>query len=169
MVDYVDKSCRAIKSPLGELYLVVARGALEGLYFTEEAGADLLKACARPVCSKEDEALLDEVCAQLAEYFAGERKAFEINLAMRGTPFQDEAWRALQQIPYGITISYRDQAESLGSAAKARAVGQANGRNPISIIVPCHRVIAADGSLGGYGGGLARKRWLLLLEGAHAE
>ncbi len=165
MSKYTSKSCRAIDSPLGQIFLVVAGGALEGLYFAEEADAHLRQASAQPAQNDEDADFLDLTCLQLEEYFAGRRKDFKIKLTMQGTPFQKEAWMALEKIPYGKTISYREQAESLGSAAKARAIGQANGRNPISIIVPCHRVIAADGSLGGYGGGLERKKWLLDLEG----
>ena len=91
--------------------------------------------------------------AQLADYFDGRRTVFDLPLAMQGTPFQLRVWRALQDIPYGETISYGEQARRIGRPADPRAVGQANGRNPIAVIVPCHRVIGADGSLTGYGGG----------------
>lgn len=102
--------------------------------------------------------------AQLAEYFAGKRQSFDLKLEMRGTVFQINAWRELQKIPYGTTISYGQQAERLGDAKKARAVGAANGRNPLMIIVPCHRVIGANGGLTGYSGGVEEKEFLLNLE-----
>ncbi len=107
---------------------------------------------------------------QLDEYFAGERTAFDVPLQMDGSGFQLRVWRELREIPYGTTTSYGEIARRLGkSAAAARAVGLANGQNPISVIVPCHRVIGADGSLTGYGGGLERKRYLLDLEGCITE
>jgi len=101
---------------------------------------------------------------QLEEYFAGERTIFDIPLAPEGAPFEREVWRALEEIPYGETVSYGEIARRVGQPTAARAVGTANGRNPIAVIVPCHRVIGADGSLTGYGGGLERKRLLLELE-----
>jgi len=105
---------------------------------------------------------------QLEEYFRGSRRTFTVPLKPRGTPFQERVWRALLQIPYGATCSYGQLARRLHNPGAARAVGLANNRNPIPILVPCHRVIGADGSLIGYGGGLERKRWLLALEGAIA-
>jgi methylated-DNA-[protein]-cysteine S-methyltransferase len=102
--------------------------------------------------------------AQLAAYFAGERTAFDLPLAMRGTAFNLRVWAELRGIPYGETASYADVARRLGSPGAARAVGAANARNPIPIIVPCHRVVGADGSLTGFGGGIERKRWLLAHE-----
>jgi methylated-DNA-[protein]-cysteine S-methyltransferase len=104
--------------------------------------------------------------AQLDEYFAGARRRFELPLAPRGTPFQRRVWAALADIAFGATISYRELAEMVGDARAVRAVGGANGRNPLPIVLPCHRVIGADGSLTGFGGGLERKRWLLEHEGA---
>jgi methylated-DNA-[protein]-cysteine S-methyltransferase len=104
------------------------------------------------------------VLGQLREFFAGERMAFDVPLVMDGPPFERKVWRALQDIPYGETESYGELAARIGEPSAARAVGVANGRNPISVIVPCHRVIGADGSLTGYGGGLERKRLLLDLE-----
>lgn len=101
---------------------------------------------------------------ELSEYARGERKAFDLPLRFCGTPFQERVWRALCGIPYGETRSYGDIARAVGSPGAARAVGQANHVNPLSIIVPCHRVISADGSLGGYGGGLEMKKTLLELE-----
>ncbi|MDO4260422.1 MAG: methylated-DNA--[protein]-cysteine S-methyltransferase [Actinomycetaceae bacterium] len=109
--------------------------------------------------------LLTATAAQLAEYFAGERRDFQIPLDPIGTDFQCQVWQGLQQIPYGQTWSYADLARHIGNPKAVRAVGAANGRNPISIVVPCHRVIAADGTLGGYGGGLQRKTTLLRIEG----
>jgi len=106
--------------------------------------------------------------AQLAEYFAGSRRSFDLPLVLRGTPFQKAAWEALLAIPYGETRSYRDQAEAIGRPSAVRAVGRANGDNRIAIVVPCHRVVGADGRLTGYGGGLWRKRFLLDHEMRHA-
>jgi len=105
--------------------------------------------------------ILDATCEQLAEYFAGERTVFDLPLDPIGTSFQLSAWQVLRTIPYGTTMSYGEQARSLGDPNKARAVGAANGRNPISIIVPCHRVVGSNGSLTGFAGGLDSKAWLL--------
>ena len=104
---------------------------------------------------------LDRAEQQLAEYFAGSRRAFDLDLDLEGTAFQRSAWALLQRIPYGSTMSYGQQAAALGDPAKARAVGAADGRNPVSIIVPCHRVVAAGGALTGFAGGLDTKAWLL--------
>lgn len=106
--------------------------------------------------------------AQLDEYFAGTRTEFDLDLAPSGTPFQMKVWARLRRIPYGETISYAQLARDVGDAKATRAVGAANGRNPISIVVPCHRVIGADGSLTGFGGGVGRKRRLLALEASVA-
>jgi methylated-DNA-[protein]-cysteine S-methyltransferase len=111
-----------------------------------------------------DDAALAEPRRQLDEYLAGERNAFDLPLRPHGSPFQLAVWEALCQIPYGETISYGELADRVGRPGAARAVGLANGRNPIAIVVPCHRVIGASGSLTGYGGGLERKRFLLELE-----
>ena len=106
------------------------------------------------------------VTEQLDAYFAGDRQEFDVPLRLEGTPFQRAVWSALCTIPFGETISYAELARRVGRASAFRAVGQANGRNPVAIVVPCHRVVAADGTIGGYGGGLDRKRWLLAHEGA---
>ncbi len=111
--------------------------------------------------------ILEETAAQLEEYFAGERTEFDVTMELDGTPFQQEVWAELSRIPYGETISYGELARRVGRPRGPRAVGQANGRNPIPIIVPCHRVLASDG-IGGYGGGLKIKRALLALEGVSA-
>lgn len=111
-----------------------------------------------------DNALLQAARAQLAEYFAGRRQVFDLPLHYPGTPFQRQVWQQLLAIPYGQTLSYQALAENLGDAKALRAVGAANGRNRIAIIIPCHRVINKSGQLGGFGGGLPAKRWLLALE-----
>jgi len=108
--------------------------------------------------------VLDATARQLAEYFAGTRRTFDLPLAPRGTGFQQRVWRALLAVPYGATCSYGDIARAIGRPAASRAVGAANGKNPIAIIVPCHRVIGASGALTGYGGGLPTKKWLLAHE-----
>ena len=107
---------------------------------------------------------LDALENQLREYFAGARREFDLPMDLAGTPWQKEVWRALQEIPYGATASYGELASRLGKPGGSRAVGRANGDNCVAIVLPCHRVIQADGKLGGYGGGLHRKRWLLDLE-----
>jgi methylated-DNA-[protein]-cysteine S-methyltransferase len=111
-----------------------------------------------------DPTAFDEPVRQLAEYFAGELTEFDLELTLAGTPFQQRVWTALREIPYGETESYGELAQRIGSPTGARAVGLANGRNPISIIVPCHRVIGSSGSLTGYGGGIERKQFLLEFE-----
>ena len=112
-----------------------------------------------------DALLLNEACRQLQEYFALERQEFQLPLTMSGTLFQKSAWEAMLTIPYGQTISYAEEARRAGHPAALRAIGNANGRNPLAIIVPCHRVIASNGTIGGYSSGLDRKRFLLRLEG----
>ncbi len=109
---------------------------------------------------------LDEACRQLDQYFAGRRQRFELRLAPQGTAFQQAVWHALQRIPFGQTSSYSALAEQIARPKAVRAVGAANGANPIAVVIPCHRVIGRDGSLTGYAGGLARKALLLKLEGA---
>jgi len=150
----------AVASPLGDLLLVGDGESLSGLYFADGRQPPTLD----PSWTRED-AAFDEVSRQLCAYFAGELTEFSLALAPHGTPFQQRVWSALRTIPYGTTTSYGRLAFELGDARATRAVGLANGRNPIPIIIPCHRVIGADGSLTGYGGGLARKRWLLAREG----
>jgi methylated-DNA-[protein]-cysteine S-methyltransferase len=148
-----------VPSPIGPLTVVGEDGALVGLY---------MEASRRPpapevVGSRSDEGFEDAV-RQLDEYFAGHRKEFDLPLRPIGNDFQLAVWDQLTRIPYGETRSYGDLARALGDPGAAQAVGAANGRNPLSIVVPCHRVIGADGSLVGYGGGLPRKRFLLDLE-----
>jgi methylated-DNA-[protein]-cysteine S-methyltransferase len=149
----------SFESPIGELLAVGDGRALHGLYMQEGRTAVAVRAG----WERAYEAFA-EVRAQLADYFAGRRRAFDLPLAMSGSPFQRRVWRALQNIPYGETISYGEVALRIGVPSASRAVGVANGRNPVSVIVPCHRVIGADGGLTGYGGGVERKRFLLDLE-----
>jgi methylated-DNA-[protein]-cysteine S-methyltransferase len=157
---------RLIDSPVGPLLLVAADGKLTGLYLDGRAPARVqaaLDAAAGPA-SPADRAVLAEAARQLAEYFGGQRKEFDLPLALAGTAFQRTVWAALLRIGYGETVSYGELADRIGRPTAARAVGLANGRNPVSIVVPCHRVVGADGSLTGYGGGLGNKRRLLDLE-----
>ena len=143
-------------SPLGTLYLAEEDHAITGLYF----GRDRLPA----EVPEQESGLLKKAKAQLEEYFAGKRRVFDLPLNPKGTAFQQKVWQALQEIPYGETRSYKEIAGIVGSPKGMRAVGMANNRNPISILIPCHRVIGADGALVGYGGGLDLKRELLALE-----
>ncbi|GAA3867998.1 methylated-DNA--[protein]-cysteine S-methyltransferase [Tessaracoccus defluvii] len=148
-----------VDSPIGELTVVAEDGALVGLYMTGHRPAPDPESFGERV----DDAL-PAATAQLTEYFAGERTAFDLPLAPRGTAFQQAVWAALRDIPYGETRSYGELAAALGRPGASRAVGLANGRNPISIVVPCHRVVGAGGKLTGYAGGMERKSWLLALE-----
>jgi methylated-DNA-[protein]-cysteine S-methyltransferase len=148
-------------SPIGDLMLTSDGAALTGLYMREHRGKP---ASDPPASCRRDDASFESIRAQLAAYFQGELREFDIPLRLVGTPFQRLVWAGLQAIPYGTKISYAELARRIGRPGASRAVGSANGRNPIAIIVPCHRVIAADGTLGGYGGGLDRKEWLLELE-----
>jgi methylated-DNA-[protein]-cysteine S-methyltransferase len=143
-----------VDSPVGTLTLVADDGVLAGLYLPEHRHAPSLDL---PV----DPTALRAAREQLAAWFSRDLKEFDLPLAVSGTPFQREVWSALATIPYGETWSYRELAEAVGRPAAVRAVGLANGRNPVSIVVPCHRVVGANGSLTGYGGGLAAKAWLL--------
>jgi methylated-DNA-[protein]-cysteine S-methyltransferase len=152
-----------IDSPYGPLTLVAEDGILCGLYMTEQRH--------RPpeeTFGPRDDTHFDEPEEQLKAYFAGELKEFTLELHLRGTPFQRSVWDRLRQIPYGETRSYGDLADALGTPSASRAVGLANGKNPIGIIVPCHRVVGANGSLTGYGGGLERKQRLLDFESGPA-
>lgn len=154
---------RRIQTPLGPLFATAVGDTLNGLYYeggrhapqispgwVEDRGPGPLAECAR----------------QLADYFEGRRREFELPMAPGGTPFQRRVWDEIRRIPYGETISYAELARRAGAPGAARAAGAATGRNPLSIVVPCHRVIASGGSLTGYAGGLARKTRLLEIEGA---
>jgi methylated-DNA-[protein]-cysteine S-methyltransferase len=152
-------SC-TIDSPLGPLQLLSDSGQLWAIHFPDQhnGAADTL-----------DDPVLQRARRQLQQYFAGSRRQFELPLAARGTAFQRQVWRALQHIPYGELRSYRDIALALGRPTASRAVGAANGRNPLPIVVPCHRVIGSNGQLTGYAGGLDLKHFLLDLEGAQLQ
>lgn len=147
-------------SPIGPLTLIARDGHLTHLVMQDQAHAT-----ETPSGSRRDDACFAEVRDQLDQYFAGTRTEFDLPLQLEGTAFQRAVWTQLSAIPYGTTISYGELARRVGNPKAARAVGLANGRNPVAVIVPCHRVIAGDGSLGGYGGGLDRKVTLLHLEG----
>lgn len=160
-------------SPVGPLIVSATERALSGLSFCEpdrlpsklQALRQAHESTLRPGRGE----LLDELNRQLQEYFRGERREFTLPLSSPGSPFQERVWAALCDIPYGDTWSYLQLATRVGDELATRAVGHANGANPIAIVIPCHRVIGADGSLTGYGGGIERKRWLLAHEQAHME
>ncbi|HEY4969135.1 MAG TPA: methylated-DNA--[protein]-cysteine S-methyltransferase [Steroidobacteraceae bacterium] len=151
------------QSPIGRLLLTSDGTALTGLYMEPSRKAQSTDGWSEDPTA----APLSAALRQLGEYFVGTRREFDLPLRMRGTEFQQRVWRELTEIPYGQTWSYGELAKRIDNPSASRAVGLANGRNPISILVPCHRVIGADGSLTGYGGGLERKRWLLAHEGLH--
>ncbi len=149
-----------IESPIGELTILASDDAVVAIRFGNEPVPS------RPTLDVVDvepgaHAIVDEAARQLDEYFEGERLEFELPLEPSGTPFQLDAWTALRAIPFGETISYGEQARRLGDRNKSRAVGAANGKNPIPIVVPCHRVVGANGHLTGFGGGIEVKAWLL--------
>ncbi|HET9058545.1 MAG TPA: methylated-DNA--[protein]-cysteine S-methyltransferase [Acidimicrobiales bacterium] len=148
-----------VVSPIGLLTLTWERDALTGLHMQHQAHSP--RQLVEPV---RDQGPFAEVTGQLEAYFAGSLTKFEVPLRLTGTPFQRAVWAALADIPYGETRSYSQIATAVGKPSARRAVGLANGRNPVALIVPCHRVISADGTIGGYGGGLDRKRYLLDLE-----
>ena len=155
---------RIVDSPIGPLTLRGEDEVLTALSMRDQRHAPVLKADA-----KQDKGAFPDVVEQLAAYFAGDLTRFDVNLRLEGSGFQRRVWSALQEIPYGATMSYGEVAKKIGEPAAFRAVGLANGRNPVAIIVPCHRVIGSSGALVGYGGGLDRKRVLLDLERSHAE
>ena len=149
-----------LDTPIGRLLFVARQpGSLSGIYMEDHAGAPLHDAA-----WVQDEARFADARRQLAEYFAGRRTAFDVPLSAEGTPFQRRVWDALIAIPFGETITYGELARRVGVANGSRAVGGANAKNPLSIVVPCHRVIGSDGSLTGYAGGESRKRWLIDFE-----
>jgi methylated-DNA-[protein]-cysteine S-methyltransferase len=154
VVDYV-----WMDSPVGRLLLAADEAGLRQLLF-----ADGRSEVQPQPGWREDGTRVADAVGQLRAYFAGQRRTFELPLAPEGTPFQQRVWRELLNIPYGQTISYGELARRLGNPNGSRAVGLANGANPISIVIPCHRVIGSTGKLTGYGGGLKTKQWLLALE-----
>lgn len=151
--------CRvAFECPLGELRLASNGRALTELFLPNHNGQPQWTG---PLEAPNPDAVLREALRQLKAYFAGKLRTFDVPVEPRGTEHQRRVWRELQNIPYAETISYGELARRIGRPTASRAVGAANGRNPISIIIPCHRVIGADGTLTGYGGGLDAKRWLI--------
>jgi methylated-DNA-[protein]-cysteine S-methyltransferase len=141
------------ESPIGTIEITATENGISSLYFREKAletgsPSRMLKKCIK----------------QLDEYFKGKLREFDLELDLQGTPFQLRVWNELLKIPFGETVSYRELSRRIGNVSSIRAVGNANGKNPVSIIVPCHRVIGSDGKLVGYGGGLPRKKWLLDFE-----
>ena len=154
---------RWLESPVGDLLLTASDNALTGLYIKGQKHFPEIAAAWQEA---PELAAFSQVQVQLLEYFAKERQAFDLPLNPQGTSFQKQVWQCLHQIPFGETTSYGAIAQSLGKPGSARAVGAANGRNPISIIVPCHRVIGASGKMTGYAGGVDRKQWLLRHEQA---
>lgn len=142
-------------SPIGILKIAEDDQGITEVSFQEEIGAD----------QKEGSLYLEKTLRQLEEYFAGIRRSFDVPLSLKGTEFQKKVWHALMEIPYGHTACYQEVAAMIGNEKASRAIGNANHHNPVVIIVPCHRVIKANGSIGGYGGGIERKKYLLNLEG----
>lgn len=148
-----------LETPIGELVLTASDTALTGVYFPRRV----------PPVSEwvpRDNDILERTKDQLGEYFARRRTTFDVPLEPTGTSFEQKVWKQLRVIPYGVTISYGELAKRVGPRTEPRAVGAANGKNPLPIVVPCHRVIGATGELVGFGGGIERKRWLLTHEGA---
>ena len=153
-----------MQSPIGELVLVASDTSLRaGLWGNDDSEWKRAAIDRRSVISQQS-AVVEQAIAQLKEYFVGDRQEFELPLEPIGTEFQSSVWKSLTEIKFGSTVSYSEQATSLGRASAVRAVASANGRNPISIVIPCHRVVAASGGLGGFAGGLDAKRWLLAHE-----
>lgn len=149
----------SLESPVGRILLTSDDTHLKSLTFSDE----------QVEASEYLPGILQKTAVQLAEYFAGSRFKFDLDLDPDGTGFQKRVWQQLLRVPYGTTKSYRDIAVELGSTLNTRAVGTANGKNPIAIVVPCHRIIGSDGRLVGYAGGLDRKKWLLLHEAQHTK
>lgn len=143
-----------MNSPVGTLTLIASKEGLHAILWDTDPKV-------KGLSQSKNEKTITETKKQLNEYFQGSRKTFNLPLVLNGTDFQIQAWKQLQKIPYGTTISYGQQAERIGNKNKARAAGMANGQNPISIVIPCHRVIGSNGTLTGFGGGIASKEWLL--------
>lgn len=156
---------RIVDTPLGAMLLQAEGGALTGAWFVGQRDCPAVAGATLPVPAQATRAVLDHAEHELADYFAGRRREFSLPLAPRGTPFQRRVWDALRDIPFGGLESYGALSVRCAQAAAVRAVAQAVGRNPISIFIPCHRIIGGDGTLTGFGGGLPRKQALLKLEG----
>lgn len=149
-----------MESPVGALTIVASDTGVRAILWPDDEGRVDVGAASRDSAHP----VVAATAQQLGEYFAGERQDFDLPLDAVGTEFQQSAWDALRTIPYGVTVSYGEQAARMGDRRKARAVGAANGRNPISIVVPCHRVVGANGALTGFAGGVDTKAWLLAHE-----
>jgi len=154
-----------VDSPVGRLYLAATDEGLTHILFVAQMDHEPQAVPGAGAAAR----IVRETARQLADYFAGRRRDFDVPLAPAGTEFQRAAWKALAEVPYGETISYAELAQRMERPRAIRAVGAANGANPIPIILPCHRIIGADGTLTGYGGGLETKRRLLSLEGVEAQ
>jgi methylated-DNA-[protein]-cysteine S-methyltransferase len=154
--------CQRYESPVGVLTLVASGVGLRAVLWPD----DRVERVPLPMLTRDPSLVLNETARQLDEWFAAKRTTFELPLDLRGTPFQVAAWHALADIPFGRTATYGEQAARLGRPTAVRAIGAANGRNPVSIVLPCHRVVGANGSLTGFAGGLETKRWLLDFEQA---
>ncbi|MCF7903076.1 MAG: methylated-DNA--[protein]-cysteine S-methyltransferase [Candidatus Marinimicrobia bacterium] len=153
-----------LDTPVGAMFVASHAGGLCGLQFGQNAESFLqnyLRQTYPDAQVQRDDAANQQIVKQLQEYFSGNRRDFDLKLSPAGTPFQQKVWQFLTTIPFGKTVSYADVAAGVGNPKASRAVGGANGKNPIAVIIPCHRVIAADGTLGGYAGGLQYKRTLL--------
>lgn len=147
-------------SKIGKLHLVASDKGLQGIFFDRQPYPVLKKLNSKVKAEK----IMAQAVEQIEKYFAGKTRKFTVPLDLQGTPFQKKVWKELLKIPYGKTASYKDIAKRISNPKAMRAVGSANGKNPVCVIVPCHRVIAADGSIGGYSGGLDKKKILLGLE-----
>ena len=159
-------SYSVINSPIDDIMLVADDSALIGIYFV---GCDHIPAASRRGTLNPKHPVLQRAATQLDEYFAGKRAKFSLPLRLAGTEFQEKVWREIARIPYGETISYSDLAKRAGATQAIRAVGTSTGRNPVSIVIPCHRVVGKDGNMRGFAGGLERKRRLLDLEKCDVE
>lgn len=153
---------QTIPSPVGPLYLAADSTALRAVIF-ENGWSEFQSQ--NPHLKKQSNKITTQAATQLAEYFCGRRKKFDVPYVLEGTQFQTKVWSTLGKIPYGSTFTYKQQAELVGNPNAVRAVGGTNGRNPLAIILPCHRVIGSSGKLTGYAGGLEKKKFLLTLEG----
>lgn len=153
-----------INSPVGKLTIITSEEGLHAILWDVDRKNQQCEKIISDLNKSKNEKIMAQTKKQLDEYFQGHRKLFDLPLVLKGTDFQIQAWRQLLKIPYATTISYGEQAEKIGSKNKARAVGMANGLNPISIVIPCHRVIGSNGNLVGFGGGLDKKAYLLKLE-----
>ena len=161
-----DLSSTVIDTPVGALTIVAGDDGVRAILWPDD---DPRRVRLAGTTNDPSHPVIVSTVVQLAEYFDGERTEFDVPLDPVGTEFQRAAWTALRSIPYGTTVSYGEQAERMGDRRKARAVGAANGRNPISIVVPCHRVVGANGALTGFAGGTDTKAWLLAHERRHAS